>query len=392
MGGADERVSCITYLPIYYFGRGVARTCVNLVEHFGSCGLNTTVVLPKRFEKIDKSIDVREAIPFPVKGSLLWHLAEKIRVRAVDRVFSRIIDTADPKRTIAYFWPNPNTELVQRAKDRGLITVREMINTVQSTAKSILDEAYDHCGIPCGHSISAEDVESEQMELAEYDYIFAPSKGVECSLLKAGFSASKILRSSYGWSPKRFNITERKENVDRFRALFVGYVGVRKGIPQLLAAWSKSGIEGELWLAGGIEPAIQPLLKPYLESGKVRHFGFVSDLSSLYASADIFVFPSLEEGDPQVVYEAAGCGLAAVTTEMGAGNIVKDYVNGFVIQPYDLEGFAAALKRLADSPELRHRLSHQARMDANQFTFETVAKNRARMLLDVLKERDLAVT
>jgi glycosyltransferase involved in cell wall biosynthesis len=162
---------------------------------------------------------------------------------------------------------------------------------------------------------------------------------------------------------------------------------VRKGVPQLLAAWKKSGVRGELVLAGAVEESLKPLLAPYLKDHGVRLAGFVSDVGSLYKSADLFIFPTLEEGDPQVTYEAAGCGLPVITTLMGKANIIRDGVNGLIVAPYDIDGLAQAISQIASSPELRNRLARQAASDAQKFTYDRVGNERARILSDLLAAR-----
>ena len=63
----------------------------------------------------------------------------------------------------------------------------------------------------------------------------------------------------------------------------------------------------------------------------------------------MFVFPTLEEGDPQVTYEAAGCGLPILTTPMGAGRLIEDESNGLIVKPCDVDALAEALWRLVNS-------------------------------------------
>ena len=90
---------------------------------------------------------------------------------------------------------------------------------------------------------------------------------VEVSLLEAGVEPARIIPSSFGWSPARFAVSPGGHGrTEGFRALFVGSVCVRKGVPQLLAAWEKSGVEGELVLAGRVENAIKPLLRSYCDN------------------------------------------------------------------------------------------------------------------------------
>ena len=62
---------------------------------------------------------------------------------------------------------------------------------------------------------------------------------------------------------------------------------------------------------------------------------------------------------------------------MGGGNIIRDEFNGVVVKPYDVDGLAEAISRLATSPELRKRLGAQAAKDAQNFTYEKVGAERA---------------
>src|SRR5262249_9338018 len=105
-------------------------------------------------------------------------------------------------------------------------------------------------------------------------------------------------------------------------------------------------------------------------------------------SADIFVFPTLEEGGPQVTYEAAGCGLPIITTPMGAARLVKDGLNGLIVNSSDVDGLADAITRLATSSELRHRLGRQAAIDAMDYTYQKLGYDRARKLSSLLRIRD----
>jgi glycosyltransferase involved in cell wall biosynthesis len=121
----------------------------------------------------------------------------------------------------------------------------------------------------------------------------------------------------------------------------------------------------------------------------IKIVGFVSDVGQLYKSADVLVFPTLEEGGPQVIYEAAGCGLPSITTSMGAGRLIKDGINGIIVKPYDIDGLANAIARLANSPELRKRLGEQAEKDVQAYTYERLGNERARILRDLLLNRFL---
>jgi glycosyltransferase involved in cell wall biosynthesis len=372
---------CLIYVPVLHVGGGWVQNCVSILENFPTDVLYPTLVLPRTFRPI--SVDVRQALPYPIP----YRCALPILKPALNYSFRRALAAADPSNTIVYFWPSPPASLVHYARKRGFVTVREMINTSAESAKAILDEAYDRVGLRADHGITDDFVKSEREELQLYDYIFSPNPMVEKSLVKTGVSPAKILRSTYGWSPSRFAESVGEKDRKGFRALFVGTICVRKGIPQLLTAWKKSGVAGELLIAGYIEASLKPLLAQYLEGHGVRVAGFISDIGDLYKSADILVFPTLEEGDPQVAYEAAGCGLPVITTLMGRANIIKHGVNGLIVDPYDIDGLAQAISQLANAPELRKRLARQAMTDAQNYTHEKVGKERARILSGLLAAR-----
>jgi glycosyltransferase involved in cell wall biosynthesis len=371
---------CLTYIPIPHLGFGFVQICVSILEHFPKDILSATLVLPRTFRPISSGVDVKQAIPPFIPYRYVWRLAGP----ALSYRFARALATADPQNTVAYFWPGAPLSLVRKARKRGFLTVREMINTFTGTAKVILDDAYTRAGLRPDHSITDDMVVRERDELSLYDHFFSANPMVEKSLIEAGVDPTKILRSTYGWLPSRFASSVGEDRRKGFRALFVGTICVRKGVPQLLAAWKKSGIKGELLLAGDVEDSIKSLLGGYVKGHGVRVSKFVSDVGILFKSSDIFVFPTLEEGGPLVTYEALGCGLPVITTLMGGGGIVKSGVNGLLVEPYDVDGLADAISLLAKSPELTNRLARQAAKDAQNYTFDKVGKERARVLSGLL--------
>ena len=75
-------------------------------------------------------------------------------------------------------------------------------------------------------------------------------------------------------------------------------------------------------------------------------------LKSLYARADLFLFPSLYDNAPLVMREAAAFEVPTVVAEgSSAAEVVDDAVNGFVVRN-DPERMAQSLAALADNREL----------------------------------------
>jgi glycosyltransferase involved in cell wall biosynthesis len=86
------------------------------------------------------------------------------------------------------------------------------------------------------------------------------------------------------------------------------------------------------------------------------------ELAVLYASADVFCFPSTTDTFGQVILEASASGLPVVAAAAGgAPELVEDAASGLLVPPGDPLAFAQALAQLVDSPALRRRYAGHAR-------------------------------
>ncbi len=377
------RAACSLYLPSTYSGRGVPEICMSLVPSFPRAGLDVTIFLPRARKELPDGIMRRETMVFPFRH-LPWKYGERTVVWSQERAFRRAVDRADPQRTVAYFWPSyleaPTRALLEYVRAKGIPLVREMVNTACATSGPILDAVYAKHGFPRYHNVSDSLIAHETDELPRYDWIFAPGLEVERSLIRLGIPPERILPASYGWKRGRFASNGAVERSGPIRAVFVGIVGVRKGVPELLDAWEQANVVGELVLVGDVEPLVRPRLERALATGRVRHLPFSDDVAALYRSADFFVFPSHEEGAPQVTYEAAVCGLPVITTPMGTSRLVEDDSTGIVVPAGDVDALAAAITRLAGSADLRARLGAAAQAAAEQFEYSLVGTRRGELL------------
>ena len=136
-----------------------------------------------------------------------------------------------------------------------------------------------------------------------------------------------------------------------------------------MEAWERADIRGSLIIAGHIDDEIRQSYARILSRPDVTALGFVKDVASVYAAADIFVFPTHEEGGPQVIYEACGCGLASIVSPMGAGRIARHEIECLVIDPLNVDDLADALTRLAENDTLREFLAAAALERSKQFTW-----------------------
>lgn len=155
---------------------------------------------------------------------------------------------------------------------------------------------------------------------------------------------------------------------DGIRVVFLGALGRRKGIFDLLPAYKQAIARVpamKLFLGGNGELAEVAAVISRLQLGSsVEMLGWVcgEQKAQLLGSADIFVLPSYNEGLPMSVLEAMSFGVAIISTRVGGiPELVREGIDGLLIEPGDVAGLAAGLTRLAKEPALRTRMGQAAR-------------------------------
>ena len=105
------------------------------------------------------------------------------------------------------------------------------------------------------------------------------------------------------------------------------------------------------------------------------------EMAAYYAGADVFCLPSFAEGVPVVLMEAMASGRAVVATRVaGVPELVEDGVSGLLVAPGNAEELAAALQRLASSPEERESMGLAGRRKVvDEFDAEKCAAQLAHL-------------
>lgn len=90
--------------------------------------------------------------------------------------------------------------------------------------------------------------------------------------------------------------------------------------------------------------------------------GFVSDVESVYAAGDLYIFPSLVEGGGSSLLRAMAFGLPVLALARGGvTEIIEDGGNGILVGQASAQALAWAAKGMLGDSELRERLSRTAR-------------------------------
>ena len=151
------------------------------------------------------------------------------------------------------------------------------------------------------------------------------------------------------------------------KLLYAGVVCEAKGTFDLVEAFAKGGLRdcARLEICGGGETdALRAKIAALGLDGAVAAAGWTPHDALLrkMESADVFVLPSHAEGQPMVVLEAMGAGLPVVSSRVGGiPETVEDGKTGILVEPGDVECLAAAMRALAEDPELRARMGAAGR-------------------------------
>lgn len=100
-------------------------------------------------------------------------------------------------------------------------------------------------------------------------------------------------------------------------------------------------------------------------------------LPQLLQGHQIKLLPSLSEGFGKALIEAMACGLVPIaTTTPGPSDIIEDQHNGILIPPRNSTAIKQALKKLIDDPAYLNQLRCNAYQTAQEYSWNSIAKNR----------------
>lgn len=146
--------------------------------------------------------------------------------------------------------------------------------------------------------------------------------------------------------------------------LFVGRVDASKNVLLMAAAAMELAAQGYdyhvLVVGEGSQAAeVKACLGERVTlAGKVPQ----EKLGAIYASSDVFVFPSESEIGPNVVLEARAAGLPVVISGFDAGrqHVAASGVDGVVVFSRDPQAWAAAIAPLLSDPDYRRQMGARA--------------------------------
>lgn len=151
-----------------------------------------------------------------------------------------------------------------------------------------------------------------------------------------------------------------------------------------LPRWRERNIQVTLFGAGPNERA----LRRWVENAKlmsIQFGGFVSGVEQLWATHHALILPSRYEGMPLVLVEAMLCGRPAIITDVGGvRELVRDNINGFLVQAPTVELLDEAMTRAWGNRHRLKEMGEQAAIDARKFVSADPVEDFARDLCSLV--------
>ena len=179
-----------------------------------------------------------------------------------------------------------------------------------------------------------------------------------------------------------------------------------KGVVEFVEAASRlrtAGVRARFVLVGETDPGNPTAisleqLRYWAESGDVEWWGHRSNMREVLAQSHVVCLPSLREGVPKVLIEAAACVRAIVTTDApGCREIVRSGENGLLVPIRNSQALAEALRKLIEDPALRMSMGQRGRQivvdefSVDQVVNETLGVYRELLAAGAKSSRELTV-
>lgn len=189
---------------------------------------------------------------------------------------------------------------------------------------------------------------------------------------------ARKLTTIYNWIPQ--SLLDRAEHYDSSlkRIVWAGRLDAEKGVDLLweiarrvLPAhpdWTWD-VYGEAVLKSNDFDIVHAIQKAGLEKQLILR-GSVTDMYERYNSYSIGVLTSYREGLPLFLLEAKACGLPLISFDVDTGprDIIEEDLDGFLIEPYDVDAYAERLSQLMEHQDLREEFSRRTKQSAHKFS------------------------
>ena len=156
---------------------------------------------------------------------------------------------------------------------------------------------------------------------------------------------------------------------DDYLLVCIASMKAAKNQAMLIEAFSDYASRGNLvnthlLLVG--DGTLRPTLEKQAEGiGNIHFLGLREDIPDILSASDVFILPSLYEGNPLSVMEAMAAGKAIIATAVGGvPELIEHEKTGLLIPSGSKEALVKALYHLEANPELAKTMAYHASLEA----------------------------
>jgi glycosyltransferase involved in cell wall biosynthesis len=209
---------------------------------------------------------------------------------------------------------------------------------------------------PIGSTLQKSRVRRDKVAVIANGIDFSPLLSVEDGVSQRGFGSDLTI-----------GIVGRLARQKGHSFLFAAARGILKGFPG-----AKFIVIGE----GPDRKPLEALARDFGIAGSVCFAGYRGDMPNVYASLDLMVLPSLDEGLPMTLLEAMAAKRPVIASAVGAvPEVIEHGQNGLLVEPGKADDLEQAIRLLLNDPSLRRRLAENARKSVARFSSEKMARN-----------------
>ncbi|NLY17433.1 MAG: glycosyltransferase family 4 protein [Clostridiaceae bacterium] len=192
--------------------------------------------------------------------------------------------------------------------------------------------------------------------------------------------------------------TEQKLNIQKsdLVLLFVGQHIWQKNIKLLVEALNhitQKGIEYRMFFVGDgyAKEELEAYVRELGLESRIAFLGKILDrdyLRSLFARADLFLFPSIYDYAPIVIQEAAAVGTPSLCIAgTNAAEEIRDNINGFLCEENDAESYGDRIMQIINDRESLKKAGENAKKTIYR-NWENIIDEVYRRYIDIIKSHN----
>lgn len=291
-----------------------------------------------------------------------------------DFYFSRVLDFSQANLILNLKPVNPNINKIARKKNIKVVTlatvahpvfIRSMIRKLETQFRIKDNSSYSN---DARIKRVAATYRSSNAVVPKCNSTFIASTFINNGIKPENLI---LLRSNSSLDFKAFSPALDKGIISSEELCFitVGFMSLKKGLPLLLQAWSEllkeCGIKGRLIIAGKIDKSTKEAIHPFGTLESVEFLGHTTNIDKTYRRASIFIASSVSDLLPKTVLEALACGLPVIVSRnCGNADLVREGVNGFLYDPFDIKKLKELIMWFYLNPEKIYEMGKNARESA----------------------------